>query len=306
MSSASIRRFSYIVFFFLFYNRGEAQTDSSLYQRYVDSLETKTAVLPQSSIDNNQFSPLRFTLVSAASMGILTLAHVQNYSSWWKGEMVPLHLCRDEAASLHADKFGHLHFTYIVSDLLHRSFLWSGIGSDNSFLYAGALAFGFQLYVEIEDGFHPTLGFSLGDILADATGAVFPYLRERYQLFRPITLKWSALASPRYKAGEFRTLLDDYESQYYWLSFNLHDIFEDDLPIFIPQFLNVAIGYGVKDLDGQSHGTHELFLSVDCDVRKLPGEGDILTSLKHILNYLHFPSPTIRLTPEVTLYGIRF
>ncbi|TAK57248.1 MAG: DUF2279 domain-containing protein, partial [Bacteroidetes bacterium] len=196
--------------------------------------------------------------------------------------------------------------TYVTSDMISRSLHWSGIEPHEAYLYGGGLALAFQLYVEVEDAFHPELGFSVGDAAADIAGAAFPALKQHYPLFKPVTIKWSAIPSVRYNRGEYRTLLDDYESQYYWLSVNIEDALGDACPTIIPSFLNLAVGYGVKNLDGQGNGTPELYLSLDCDFTRLPGEGSFLSALKHILNYIHCPAPTVRLSPEITFYGVRF
>ncbi len=269
--------------------RIQAQTDSSFQAN------------PDTTI-----SPLRLPLVIGVSAGIVTIAHIQNYNSWWKGELVPFHICHDEFASLHADKAGHFLFSLAASDLISKSFQWAGFERREAMLWGAGLSTAFQLYVEVEDGFHPDLGFSVGDAIADISGAVFPLLQDHYTFLQPISFKWSAIPSERYQRGAYRTVIDDYESQYHWLSVNIHDALGKDCPSFIPDFLNLALGYGVKNMDGKGNGTIELYLSLDCDMRKLPGKGDFLSSVKYLLNYIHVPAPTVRITPDITFYGIRF
>ena len=105
---------------------------------------------------------------------------------------------------------------------------------------------------------------------------------------------------------EYRTILDDYESQYYWLSVNLQALLGESTATFVPTFLNVAIGYGVTNLDLKGGGDREFYLSLDLDVNRLPGSGGFLSAIKHVLNYIHLPAPAIRLTPSVITYGLRF
>ena len=197
-------------------------------------------------------------------------------------------------------------FTYISGDIMSRSFEWSGVQTHDALLYGGGLALLFQLYVEVEDGFHPDLGFSIQDGIADVAGAAFPLLQHKSKVFRLLTPKWSAHASPSYQQGKFRTIIDDYESQYYWMSVNLENLLGKESPSWLPGFLNVAVGYSVKNLDYSGNGEKELYLALDCDFEKLPGEGSFLKALKHLANYFHCPAPTLRLVPAMTAFGIRF
>ena len=253
----------------------------------------------------------RLALVVGGAAGIIVVSHLQNYNSWWKGTLGPFHTSTgiDDGYSLGADKLGHFLFTYYAADAMGNSLVWSGLDSSKSFFYGSLAAFVFQMYVEIEDGFHPELGFSFGDAYADFLGASLPLLRlqPKYtSFFKAISPKWSASPSQRYKNHYFRSIIDDYESQYYWLSFNIRELWGESSPTFIPSFLNIALGYGVTNLDLKGSGEREFYLSLDCDWNKLPGKGDFLSALKHALNYFHFPAPTIRLAPSVIMYGIRF
>ncbi len=247
----------------------------------------------------------RLLAVGAASAVVVTIAHIQNYNSWWKGTSGPFHAAVDDAPPLGADKCGHFLFSYYVADILGGSMRWSGIDSLRAALYGSLFAFTLQLYVEIEDGFHPNLGFSFGDLAANTLGSSYALVQERYPLLRSISPKWSFSPSTRYLHHDYRTIFDDYESQNYWLSFNIAGLTGNRILSFLP-FLNVAVGYGVTNLDLKGNGDREIYLSLDIDMTKLPGDGELLHSIKHLLNYFHFPAPTIRLTPTVIAYGLRF
>ena len=250
--------------------------------------------------------PWRLALVAGGATGLIVTAHLQNYNSWWKGERGAFHLSVDDAPALGADKCGHFLFSYYAADVVSRSLSWSGIGRRDAFLYGGLVSFAFQLYVEVEDGFHPELGFSAGDAIADGMGAIFPQLQEKHGFFRALSPKWSFNASERYEQRQYRSIIDDYESQTYWISVNLQELLGESAPGFIPSFLNVAVGYGVTDLDLRGSGERAFYLSLDIDVNKLPGDGDVVVALKHLMNFIHVPAPTIRLTPSVIMYGLRF
>lgn len=250
--------------------------------------------------------PARLAIVAGGYGVVVTAAHLQNYNSWWKGERGAFHFADDTDRNLGADKLGHMYFTYVAGDLIGRSFVWAGLEPESAFLYGGCAALAFQLYVEVEDGFHPELGFSAGDLLADAAGAGYPLAQHLVAELEHVRPKWSFIRSERFKKGSHRTVIDDYESQYYWLSFNIRELLPSVVPSFWPSFLCVAVGYGVKNLGTPAGGEGEIYLALDYDFSQLPGEGSFLTSLKHLLNYFHFPAPTIRLSPGVVVYGFRF
>ncbi len=274
-----------------------------LYDSSLSQIEQERS---RDSINSSHVSTWRLMLVGGAAATAVTIAHIQNYNSWWKGSLGPFHLSVDDAAPLDADKCGHFLFSYYVADILGHSLRWSGIDTGRAAVYGTAFAFALQLYVEIEDGFHPSIGFSIGDLTANALGSGYAWLQQRQTFFQGISPKWSASPSTRYQHHYYRTIFDDYESQNYWLSFNIKSLIGKQLPSFFPGFLNIAMGYGVTNLDLKGGGDREVYLSLDIDVNKLPGSGDFLASLKHALNYVHFPAPTIRLTPTIICYGLRF
>ena len=268
---------------------------------------TISNITSDDSVNNSHITvnSSKLALVLGGSAALLTSAHLQNYNSWWKGERSSFHFGEDGTYTLGSDKLGHLYFTYLSSDIIGRSLQWYGIKTERALLYGASLSLAFQIYVEVEDGFTKVLGFSPGDAVADIVGACYPLLQHHDPWFQNFRLKWSVIPSEKYREGLYRTLIDDYESQYFWLSFNLSGTF----PVFqsfIPNFLNVAIGYSVKNLDNINGGERELFLGFDVDMTKLPGEGAFITTLKHALNYFHFPAPVVRLTPSVITYGLRF
>jgi hypothetical protein len=271
----------------------------------VDSLQVHTELEHEFQNESSEHHPVRLGIVIGGSAGIVTIAHLQNYNAWWKGTSSEFHVAEDGTRFKHLDKLGHLLFTYVSSDIIGRSFIWAGVRPEKAFLYGGGLSLAFQTYVEIEDGFHPTLGFSFGDQIANTIGAGIPLLQYHYPFLRTFKFKWSAISSPRFQRGTHQFIFDDYESQYYWLSANIRELFRTSSPI-IPSFLNLALGLGAKNLDFKGNGDYEIYLAFDVDMEKLPGEGDFLSAVKHALNYIHFPAPAIRFTPHVVFYGVRF
>jgi hypothetical protein len=269
---------------------------------------TKCNAYQKDTLTNSSQSevhPERLAIVLSGSALILTAAHIQNYNSWWKGERSRFHFSDGGIRTLSADKAGHFYFTYVSSDLLNRSFYWAGVERSKSLLYAAAISLSFQLYVETEDGFTKALGFSGGDALADIAGALYPTLQYYVPWFEDVRFKWSCYPSARFRAGSYQTIIDDYESMYFWLSLG-RKVFPSFTESILPSFLCIAVGYGVTGLDRSDGGNRELFIGLDYDFTRLPGRGSFLTAVKQIMNYIHFPAPTIRVTPRVILYGFHF
>jgi hypothetical protein len=259
-----------------------------------------------SATDSVFVLPWRVAVNGALYASFITATHLQNSNSWWKGELGRFHIADDTAKTLGADKFGHFYFTYLAADVVGHSLVWSGVEQSKAFLFSGLGALAFQFYVEIEDGFHPELGFSVGDFLADIAGGAYPWLQHQYPILQNVRPKWSIIRSPAFEERGYRTIIDDYESHYDWVSVNVKELLPNLLPDFWPSFLAVAVGYGVKDLYRPGGGDRELYLALDYDFSKLPGDGAFLSALKHALNYYHLPAPTMRLAPGVITWGLRY
>ncbi|MBI4810249.1 MAG: DUF2279 domain-containing protein [Ignavibacteriales bacterium] len=253
----------------------------------------------------DEIKPVRLALVLGSSALVVTAAHIQSYNSWWHGERSHFQIREDGAKALTADKVGHFYFTYLTSDLLSRSLQWSGFQKRNALLIGASMSLAFQLYVEVEDGFTKKLGFSIGDAVADAAGAFTPWLQSRVPIFETIRFKWSCYPSSNYKQGKFRTIIDDYESMYFWVAM-AHYGLPTIIKSILPNFISIAIGYSVKGLDYPGGGQCELFLGLDYDFIGLPGKGSFLDAVKHVMNYIHFPAPAIRITPTFVVYGLKF
>jgi len=256
--------------------------------------------------DSSVIIPGRLAIVVVGAAGLVAGAHLQNYNSFWKGERGAFHFNDDGRYNFGMDKLGHFFFTYAASDAIGRSLDWAGVQTPDACLFGGAAALAFQLYVEIEDGFTPSLGFSVGDAIADVAGASYPLLQASIPFFQNVRWKWSFIKSDRFKRGEYRSIIDDYESQYHWLSIDFDNIIPQEMRNPVLSYFALALGYGVKKLDGRGKGEPEIFIALDYDVEKLPGDGSVLNALKHIANYFHLPSPMIRIAPSFVTYGIRF
>lgn len=257
--------------------------------------------------DSSKVNPYRLGLVLGTAVGVFTAAHFQQYSSWWKGELTKFHFKDDFNQVLGADKFGHAYFSFLISDLLGKSLKWAGVEKSSAFIWSGIGSLLFQTYVEVEDGFRPSLGFSVSDEVSNIIGAFLPYVREKFDVFKVVNFKISMFPSEKFKAGAHRFIVDDYESLYFWFSFDVSKILGVKfLKFWAFDFFDLAVGYSVKKINWDGSGEREIFLSIDYDLTKIPVNVWILKQIFNVLNYYHLPAPALRLNPGLKFYLIKF
>ena len=69
-----------------------------------------------------------------------------------------------------------------------------------------------------------------------------------------------------------------------------------------PSFLMISAGMGVKNLDGSGGGTREFYISLDLDPTAIPLHGKFWQFIKNSLDYIHFPMPGIRVSPDAAFF----
>ncbi|MBK9247295.1 MAG: DUF2279 domain-containing protein [Ignavibacteria bacterium] len=129
----------------------------------------------------NKLKPLTTALVGGTYFGTLFGLHIYQMNTIWN-ETVTFRYIEDSDQDLWSDKGGHFWGTYFVSYCSTEALLGSGFSVDNSMLYGGLMGFGYQLYVEIMDGYGKNWGFSTSDFIADFAGFAY-YLGQHYVPF---------------------------------------------------------------------------------------------------------------------------
>jgi len=71
------------------------------------------------------------------------------------------------------------------------------------------------------------------------------------------------------------------------------------------EYVNVAIGHSVNNINRYGSGNHELYLSLDFNAEALPFEDGWGLTLKRLLNSVKLPMPCIKIHPNIVWYGIR-
>lgn len=262
-------------------------------------------IYSQDSTKQN-ISYTKLAVIGGVTAGGFIYGHALSENLWWKGEKSNFHFNWDDdwEYALGADKLGHFYFPYLVTNIYSQLFNWSGIDKKNSYLYAGVLALSYQTFIEVKDGFSKQWGFSWGDFTANVLGAAYPSLQNNFPELKNFNFKVSYSPSTRFKSNSHSTIIDDYESTYHWLSINVYNYLPESWKNFYPSFINIAVGHSVKHLD--TGGKHEIYLALDWNLEELPGDFWLWKLVKRNLNYYHFPSPAVRLTPEAAWFGLKF
>jgi len=280
-------------------------TDADTTERAMPKDSTAQTSNEQPSNNEQPFDPLKFGIITGVSAGAVVSSTVFFSNVWWNPR--PFHINSDDdyRYALNADKLGHFYTPYLLTNLYSQAFRWAGMRHNESLYWSAGLAMTFMTYMEIRDGFSK-YGFSWGDMAANLVGAAYPVLQDRVSVLRNFTVKISFYPSEKFRAGGFGVIIDDYESTFHWLSVNVRGLLPPEAQAWYPAWLNLAIGHGVRNVDGLGGGEHELYLALDWNLEGLPECGWFCDLLKRNLNFYRLPAPAVRILPNVVWFGLKF
>lgn len=229
----------------------------------------------------------------------------------------PFHLFNDWPEWQQMDKAGHVWTTYQVSRLSGDIWKWTGINEKKAIWLGGISGLAFQSIIEIQDGFSEKWGFSLTDMAANVVGSglyvsqALGWKKQRIQVkfsYYPQTypLEYQRRVDELFGASTAERILKDYNSQTYWLSFNLKDFFPASR---IPGWLNVSLGYSARVMLGgrenkwEEGGTvydytsepryRRILLSADVDLTRIRTKSAFLRSVFSAVNMIKIPAPAL-------------
>ena len=265
----------------------------------------------------------RLVPFGAGTITALTVSHIAQARHYWKTS-VPFYVNSgaDAGYAAGADKFGHAMAAYATTILVREGLVWSGVDTTVATLVGAATALINQTLVEYRDATsvassgadYPYLGWSWGDVAANVAGAALPVAQqlwgERLPLLAALRYKYSIHSSGNVERGLYRSIFDDYESQYHWLCLPLSALIADSSAWWL-RSVGVAIGHSVRGIvaDGGLYtysGKHEIWLALDYNLEAIPTDSPLLRSVLRILNLARLPSPCIRLIPNAAVFGFRW
>lgn len=217
-----------------------------------------------------------------------------NYKWWWEDNLSPFSVQNDGGInnySLGVDKVGHFFSSYIYFKAINEIMKYGEFSTKNRIITSLALPFSYALGIEIADGFSP-YGFSNPDLLANCIGISYGFLQEQYPYLQNFNFKFSYYPTP-YSLAKLNdwSPSDDYGGHIYWFSPNLHRILPKSFSQYWPDYLNIAVGYGID----HNYGTNRKYVigfDWNLDAFRVKNKG--LKAIKNIANYLHFPAPGVR------------
>ncbi|MEP0547540.1 MAG: DUF2279 domain-containing protein [Rhodothermales bacterium] len=238
----------------------------------------------------------RITAVAGLSAGAGLAVLETQRRRWWADRNPRFRILNDWDYVRWSDKAGHVYSSSIFTRFYRTSFRWAGLSERDAALWGAGAAWTQMFYYEVLDGFGPLWGFSPGDLAANTLGVGFTTAKEFVPALEPFSVKASYWPS----GWEGKNFTDDYAGQTLWLTANLHGLAPDGaLKEALPEWLNIAVGYGARDLDEREYlTTSTVYLALDIEPTILPFEGKVWDTIAGWLHYGHFPAPGIRLTPR--------
>lgn len=292
-----------------------AQTDTASTESPITSKREATTQPDYqsfSSADTSGINPVRFGIVTGTVAATIAVIHIYQTNGWWQGNRAPFHFQEDLQYGRSVDKLGHFYGGTVMAFILRKSYRWAGFSDEASLYWGSAGSLLFQTYVEIEDGFS-TWGFDRVDFASDVAGAVWPIAQFHSPFLRNFDFKFSYHPSPELDnpggsgfKGQKHILFDDYEGQTIWLSMKMHNLLPEGINTYWPEFLNLAVGYGARDvLSSKPYSV--FFLAFDLDMTKvIPDNTPFLKLLGEALNFIKVPMPAVQISPRAIWYGIYF
>ena len=267
---------------------------------------------------NDSINKKRLNTVVYTSAGLYTATMGVLYFAWYKdSKLEGFHWFNDNNAWLQVDKLGHTTTAYVMTNYAYLSLRWAGVSNKKAALYGGLMGFSAMTVIEIWDGFSSDWGASPGDLIANASGSILFTGQQLLWQEQRIRLKFSyhPTSYAAYRPDllgdtELQRALKDYNGQTYWLSFNIKSFIKKDSSI--PDWLNVAVGYGAKGMLGadsnpayyngmplpDAQRVRQYYLSMDVDWTRIKTRSKGLKFIFQALNFIKMPFPALEYNSE--------
>ena len=266
-----------------------------------DSLVLRRGTVPDGVADTLALPPpslngWRVAAVAGLSAGAGLAVLETQRRRWWADRNPRFRILNDWEYVRWADKLGHVYSSSFFTRFYRASLGWAGVPEHSAPLWAAGAAWTQMLYYEVLDGFGTQWGFSPGDLAFNTLGVGLTTA----QAYVPALDAFAVKASYWPSGWEGKNFTDDYAGQTFWLTANPHLLApEGALKEALPAWLNLAVGYGARDLDEYEFlTTSTVYLALDIEPTVLPFEGKAWDAVAGWLRYVHFPAPGIRLTPR--------
>ena len=271
----------------------------------------------------------RFYTSAAVGTGTYLAAGVGLYAIWYRDyEREGFRSFNDWPEWEQMDKAGHVFTAYFFSRSAFAGLRWAGLRRPAARYTALGVANLLQTTIEVMDGYSAKWGFSWTDMGANLAGSlVFAAQDALWQEQRLLVKVSSDFRSPpdvpvtngsgatgnlgyvsrtRFGENPFERFLKDYNAQTIWVSANPAAFFPRSR---LPQWLNVAVGYGAEDVYGAYYNTwregeqgfgyrnadrrRQWYLSPDLYFSRIPTKKRWVRLVLGILDFYKFPAPAL-------------
>ncbi len=220
-----------------------------------------------------------------------------SYNTWWKGAEKPFSFIQHNEENWltgphqGVDKPGHFFGSYALTKSLRNVMLWGGMDRSTAFWWAAGFGLWNGLQIEIGDGFSP-YGFDYQDLVFDVSGVAYALLQSEIPALENFNFKFSYWSKTGIQSPANFT--QDYDAMCIWLTVNVHNLLPTAMQSYWPEFLQLAVGYGVAD--DQTRRKFAIGLDFNLEAFNLHNEDLLLP--QRIVNLLHLPAPAIRIVED--------
>lgn len=272
---------------------------------------------------DTQIGKSNLILVGSIFSALFVGQHVWQEETIWKNK-ASFKIKEDAIYSLYADKGGHFFGGYIMSYTFNETLLAVGFGKDDGILWGSILGLAYQTYVEVLDGYGQNFGFSPSDFYADVVGSAYYYAQQKIPVLQNFTPKFHYYPAEwhgEHSRKPHDSFIDDYSSQTFYVSINVHNLLPDNYSKYWPEWLELTVGYAARNLSindpyyqhitpypgsypyksnyAEAWGNPKYIVGLDYDVVKLLPDGcNAWNWFKQSLNYWKLPSPAIEFSRD--------
>lgn len=256
---------------------------------------------------SSEYHQWRAGVSGSLILGTVASFYIFTRPIYYNERSVPFHFSRHRDGRLTffenrhrgLDKFGHIFSTSLFAQNIYFMSRWSGYGNKTASYLGASLGIAIMMGMEVHDAHYQRWGFSVGDAVANVIGGMLPIAQQNISAVRAFDYKMSY----RFTEPRSDVFVEDYENLTFWLTANPADLFFSRKPVWLPGFLNIAVGVGLSANDTRKR---ELYIALDYNLKKIHTDSVFLNHFIAILDRFHLPAPAIRIAPSYIGYGFFF
>jgi len=230
-------------------------------------------------------------------------AMFMEFQWWWRDDYFykphKFHLASDGYFfnySYGVDKLGHMFSSYLIFHTTYDFMKWAHYDESTALWAAVIVPASHALAIELGDGFSKW-AFNPSDLYFNSAGILYGALQTKYPFLRNFNYKWSYYPSPTGGRGDPDWgPASDYSGHTYWLAVDVHNLLPETAKDYWPEFLNLAVGMGAKNVSYGETGIkkRKFAIALDWKMTELPLTGDTWGVIKNLLDKVHFPAPGVK------------